>query len=696
MEVKEKQIFNLWDTNGRRNDILNALSIYLNILKEMKDEGGFDKWASFPDSLTQFSFYQKAIEQSPEVFKKHPQFDSFVDELGLDFSVGINKNKISKLLLDNESLLDTLDKAIEQRARHYTSNLVRFGLASENRVITQAGQSFINNKIERDLIETFLPLNDMNIILLRQLMKLRIFTKKINGKRNYYSPFFVSLYLLLKNDVFDRDDFTSIVQGLDPYVESNLIKDDLLNGNYKDLINRIVSIDIQTPIEFLLPTPVSQELFNSKIKNRKSGEAQACYYDFYVALYQYVNSPNPSTYETLKSSYLSNKDKIRKAFCLGKSLFDFGTNGVYDFGTFQINNDDNPFLNAGNVNPVFYEYYEKSKYIDQISEFSDTTIRVLGATGLFKFKPAVAISNKKLFSIIFNKVNFGDLFFGEVSEEEYQLYEQGDSFEFGSNTSVSEILNYSDDDLNDVIKDLSAEYGTDDEELIKNKIETKVSDDFKTYIEEKYPVEKVVELLDLFSDRENDSIIKNYVNPSATVPTIYEYIVGIAWFYISNKDFDLYNSLNMTLNADFEPEMHAGGGVGDIVINYPDKSILLEVTLMNKAAQKRGEWEPVLRHSLNNKADHMDIDSFTFFIADELDYNTINIWRAVAAAPLRSTGNDTDINGVIIMPFTNTNIINFINNSISSTKIIDAVKESFGKVPRITESNWFDEIINNL
>lgn len=61
MEVSEKQIFNLWDTNGRRSDILNALSIYLNIIKEMKDEGDFDRWAAFPDSLTQLSFYQKAI-----------------------------------------------------------------------------------------------------------------------------------------------------------------------------------------------------------------------------------------------------------------------------------------------------------------------------------------------------------------------------------------------------------------------------------------------------------------------------------------------------------------------------------------------------------------------------------------------------------------------------------------------------------
>ena len=32
----------------------------------------------------------------------------------------------------------------------------------------------------------------------------------------------------------------------------------------------------------------------------------------------------------------------------------------------------------------------------------------------------------------------------------------------------------------------------------------------------------------------------------------------------------MYNSLNLTLNADFEPVIHAGGGEGDIVIDYKD------------------------------------------------------------------------------------------------------------------------------
>lgn len=698
MEVSEKQIFNLWDTNGRRSDILNALSIYLNIIKEMKDEGDFDRWAAFPNSLTQLSFYQKAIVQSPEVFKKHPQFDTFADELGLDFSEALNKQKISRLLSGNQSMLDTLDKAIEQRARHYTSNLVRFGLATDNRSITPAGQAFINNKIDRDSIETFLPLNDVNILLLRQLMKLRILSKNVDGKRVFYSPFFVSLYLLIRNDYLDKDDFTSIVQGLNPYFDIASVQSHLLCNKIKTLLDDVTTIETQTPLDFLLPTKVNRDSFNGAIKNRKSGEAISCYYVFYSALYDFLNDKNNENYEVLKSVYLDEKDKIKKAFCLGRTLFDFGSHGIYDLHTFLVKNKDNPYFSANNFNSFFYEYYEKSKYVDAINEYSDTTMRALGASGLFKFKPNVCLSNRKLVQIIFSKFDFSKSFFGEITEKQYIDYEKKEeNATFGSNITIAEILHYSENDVNCIIDELFKEYGTKDAETVKSKIETKVSDDFKQYVEENYPKEKLVDLLQLISDRKNDNKVKELVNPSATVPTIYEYLIGIAWYYISNKDFDLHASLNMTLNADFEPEMHAGGGIGDIVINYPDKSIMLEVTLMNKSAQKRGEWEPVLRHSLNNKANHMDIDTLTFFVADELDYNTINIWRAVAAAPLRSTnGEVTDINGVIIMPFTNLNIIDFVVRSISSQNIIQAVKKSFDKVPKITEANWFNEIIESL
>ena len=117
---------------------------------------------------------------------------------------------------------------------------------------------------------------------------------------------------------------------------------------------------------------------------------------------------------------------------------------------------------------------------------------------------------------------------------------------------------------------------------------------------------------------------------------------------------------------------------------------------MNKQAQKRGEWEPVLRHSLNLKAANESLPSFTFFIADELDYNTVNIWRAVAAVSLESTNTHTKVDGVIIMPFTNAEIFAFLNQDVYYKDIINVVKDSFAKVPQITDFSWHEEIVSSL
>ena len=65
----------------------------------------------------------------------------------------------------------------------------------------------------------------------------------------------------------------------------------------------------------------------------------------------------------------------------------------------------------------------------------------------------------------------------------------------------------------------------------------------------------------MISNRQNDWEIKRYVNEDATVPTIYEFIVAIAWYYISDKKISVYDSLNLTLNGDLEPVIHAGGGI---------------------------------------------------------------------------------------------------------------------------------------
>lgn len=697
MEISQKQIFNLWDTNGRRSDILEALHIYLSIIKEMCDEGSFDEWASYPTSLTQLSFYKKAIERSPDVFKTHPQFDNFVSETKMAFDEFHNFSTLKIKLQNNNQLMSILDKAIEQRARHYTSNLVRFGLTNEDRKISPCGQIFLKKKTNKDILETFLPLNDVNIIFLRQMMKLKIFTKNIDGKRYYYSPFFAALFLVFRLGNLSKQFFCQFVQGLNPYKFNYESVNDLLKKDIDEIVEDIVDVDIKTPVLFSLDQKISIGDFNFYIKNRKSTSVQKCYYEFYDALYKFKLNNNNENYEKLKNVYFADKDKIKKAFCLGKNIFDFGVYGTYSLSEFLLNNVDNIFLKFDNLNSTFYEYYEKSKYVDQIYEYSDTTRRALSATGIFKFKPSVSLINEKLIKILFSKTRFEKLLFGAMTEEQYLKYEKGDKSIYGNNISFIEILEYSEKDVLNILELLQQEYKTDNADSIKAEIETRTSHQFLRYINENYPKEKVINLLKLVSDRNNDLQLKQIVSETASVPTIYEYLVGIAWYYILDKDFDLYASYNLTLNGDFEPEMHAGGGIGDIIINYRDKCIMVEATLMSNSGQRRSEREPVLRHSLNNKAENLNRETFTFFVADDLDFNTINIWRAVAAVPLRSTnGSLMDVSGVIIMPFKNSQIIEILENDIPKEKIFNEVKESFKKVPKITDKNWHQEIMNKI
>ena len=202
MEIKSEQIFNLWDTNGRRADVINALTIYLRILNDLNNEYPDEEWSdTYPAGLKQYRFYTSAIDESPEVFQMHNKFDEFEEQIHSKKSLFLNR----KLSL-SDSQKKELDASIEARARHYTSNLVRLGLAEEDRKLTPVGYDFMNGKIKRDEIEEMLPLSDLNIALLRQLMKFRVYTTAdSNGYRTYYSPFFMACYLLLNGKSIDKD-----------------------------------------------------------------------------------------------------------------------------------------------------------------------------------------------------------------------------------------------------------------------------------------------------------------------------------------------------------------------------------------------------------------------------------------------------------------------------------------------------------
>lgn len=709
MKIKSGQIFNLMDTNGRRNDVINALQGYLTILDDLQNSQKM-KWAAIPESLAQYEFYRRAIELSPEVFEKHEPYDRLVEELKKhsdfkDATENSNIEWIQQNLLSYQSLLYQFDKGIEDRARHYTSTLVKLGFTDKDREASPAGKLLLNPQaLKKDELEAMFPIDGVNVIYLRQLLKLKLFD---SAEEKYYSPFCMAIYALLKENRLSENVFFELVQGMTPY--SN-IGDSAIEKYVHDYQEGDVVADlaIDIPPELRASSKLSKEIFRKHYKNRKSKTAVEIYWEYYSLLFDCISNLTDLSIDMLLSYYEANRQMLNKAFGKGQNIF-AQKKGIRPSPSEFVEQYES-LVSSGTtkLNAYLYQQFMLSKALDQIKEYSDTTKRIFNATGIIRFDNGyVELAYKELCSCIFDLSLIRSMIFGNIKKEphhnysSYKKYEIGVDSYFCAATSLSQILNYQEAENNRVKNNIQKEFPDTAFEKIPAIVSDRRKKEFRDFIAATYPAARVIDILTLFTDRSNDKKIKELVSENATVPTIYEYIVGIAWYYFSGQRIDLLSSFNLTLSANFEPLVHAGGGQGDIVIYEADKVVMLEATLMNANSQKRGEWEPVLRHSINLKVEEETADTgrivTTFFIADSFDCNTINIWKAVATVPLQSsTRKDKFTDNVVIMPVSTIELIHLMVKSADYDKIIDKVHTLFEADKVNFNLGWRDSFMKDI
>lgn len=704
-------VFKLMDSNGRRKDVVNALNGYLEILDELACESNF-LWKPIKSngggSLTQYKFYQKALEISKDVFKKHDNYDFVLDELdkNLELKSAIDNNNIEWLsnhIVDYPDIFKQIDISIEARARFYTDTLVNLGFATQERLITPAGKMLLGQlKIKKDKFESLFPLSDINILYLRQLLKFRVF---LDDENNYYSPFCLAIYVLLKKERVDSSEFFEMIQGVNPDIELNDLKDYVDNyyeGKYLD------ELKIEIPSELTTKEKLNEDTFKTYFKSGKTQDSVVIYWEFYEKLYNFNQNRTQSNLNALllmcEDDY--KKDIIKKAFGYGKSMFGHKkgqTPTVEDF----LKKDTTSFF-SDDLNSFLYHRFTLSKKIDEFREKEYTTRRIFKATGLIKFDNGfVELAYRELCKCIFDEEKILNKAIGSLENEYSTNYDRYEKYEGNINTffcgdySTEKILDYSSEEYNIIIEYVMQEFPETSFDDIPEIMRTRRNLEFKKYLVTTYPEERVKDLLSLFSDRKNDRKIKQEVNPDASVPTIYEYLVGIAWYYFSNETINLLDSYNLNLSANFEPISFAPGGDGDIVIKEQDKIIMLEITLMNENAQKRGEWEPVLRHSVNLKVDEEKQENprevTTFFIADSFDNNTINIWKAVSSIPLESSNKKNEFtDNVIIMPVNTSELIALIDKKTQYNTVISQVRSLFVSDASNFDLQWRNKFMSSI
>lgn len=180
MKIRSKDrfsVFNLEDTNGKSW-----------------------KWGEYPN-LTEYNFYKRVIS-SPEFkgrnISKFKQFEKYIESKGLE------SKSLSGTLKCESSLIEFLDKNVEQRSRHYVSNLAKLGLVNKERVITPVGRALLDKSgLFRSKLEESIVIADDALIILRQLAKLTVNKIDYDTRENItnvytYSPFNFLIGVLLK------------------------------------------------------------------------------------------------------------------------------------------------------------------------------------------------------------------------------------------------------------------------------------------------------------------------------------------------------------------------------------------------------------------------------------------------------------------------------------------------------------------
>lgn len=701
--TKDDDVFNFINTNGRRKDLLNALQIYAQELEGLHISS-VKPWKAWPQSLSELQYYEKVLARSSDVFKKHGPYDIFKKTFDSDSDFRKRFMEMDESLKSETKyklVLKKLDEGVEARARHYSSNLVKLGLAEEKkRTLTENGKILLDpDSLVRDELEKMLPISNTNLLILRQALKVRIYD---NSGKNYYSPVKLILYMLLRYT--KGPNVTAalrFVQNLSPYRISNVdrLLDNFFANNNSSKFNQLKS-DKELPERVISSKPFTETEFFYLFDNRKSSKNVEIYYDFYKKLMSYLENKCDSTFQDLRKLFLKEKNSniLKKAFGYGKAIFKFPKK----WNEFEKNNVNNPLLQSDNYNLTFYKRFVESKLNDRVKEDADTTKRLIEATGIFYSTSSNILSlvakplfeNKEILDSLKN-----DIFHENVTGNDmFESYENVNG-EFCRSTSLMEILKLSKQAVLKQILNVKKKYGVSVNTSLEEVLKEKRDADFKQTVHTKFPKQVVFDILALFKNRDNDKKIKKAVTEDADVPTIFEYIVGLAWYYLSDdKSYNLIDSFNLSLNANFLPIGHAPGGEGDIIINYKDYILMIEVTLMNKQAQKRGEWEPVLRHSVNLEIESSK-QTTTLFIADELDSNTINIWRAVSSVPLESSQKSGVFTnkGVQIMPLEIKDVLSFEqSDSFSSDNLIKQITTSYSSLRNAHfDMNWRENIINS-
>ncbi|HAP5289151.1 hypothetical protein CKN63_12895 [Carnobacterium divergens] len=351
-------------------------------------------------------------------------------------------------------------------------------------------------------------------------------------------------------------------------------------------------------------------------------------------------------------------------------------------------------IEAGNIKTretetTTSEEYMKKK-INNWGDYTDSIFRILRATELVVFTKGRSLSispaRKEEVEYILENVP-RDILSDQISRERFDKYI--------TNPYIPQLLNDNKENLINSLVELGS-VGDISEDIFKlkkrlhyqrnlKKLE-KVND--QTLVLKSRHEEDIKDILEVFQ-----AISNKEIEPASMRPTFFEWNIWRAMTMINHGNV----VGNFVVDDSGMPVSTAGGGKSDIVGDYGDFNIGIEVTLSTGKKQYEMESEPVTRH-----IGEMQVKKTTFgiFIADKLHETVINHFYTV------SHQNSKIYNGIVnVIPLNTKTFIKFFEKAARKDiqpHALLSIHEHSLKISKQmliddkTEEDWHESVINKI
>lgn len=459
---------------------------------------------------------------------------------------------------------------------------------------------------------------------MKQLLKVK--AKPEKGNDWLVRPFLVLLHLLKIFGSLSLEEFTYLVPlctdaDFTQYVidgitrlragDSDVTADDII-------LQRLMTMNnYQAAKQLLQNSPVDENLFVTIGINRKSRQKDRSYFPLYRALHAAYLQDNQAAF----ADALSATRGIKIGSWWRKYLFDTSSSTA-------IRRDPIGHLNSTRFDSVtsesefkaaFFETMHLFKAKSTLKDYYDLNRRYVKLSDVILF-----VDNQIKLDVV------PQHFFSAIDDELYSLAYTSAPNLF-ENCPMEEISPCLAVDEAALLLSINADLGTHATTVdeLRQVLEDDRYERLSRMIDEKFTDDKLLRLLEDFETR-NDGEIQNMVTDNADILTIFEYVLGILWYKISERKGQVLNYMKLHLDADLLPVTHAGGGEADIVYEYPETAaypehcLLLEATLADGTNQRRMEMEPVSRHLGQHILRNLNVNDYCIFATTYLDLNVLS------------------------------------------------------------------------